>query len=561
MRVFSFLFLFIGSLVWAQSPKGSQIAFIADAHVHAVCPTLHDGFELDEFRDLDSGDFRFIRTLESQMGSTRLFNENFFAFKTVLNELADKGVRVVVLNGDYTDDGQWVNLKLVSDLLKGFSEKYGMRFLVTNGNHEAVNRVDRESGKPDFLDVKGDKVGVFSDSDLLKRDGDLVYEGMRELGYEGTFEFMKDFGLLPVASDLFYSTPFSDFDCDSYVFDASAFSLDERKYEIGDVKYPDFTYVVEPIEGVWLLGIDGNMYEKTGDNRFKNVSDGYHQLDKREYLFEWISMVVKEAKLRGKKLIAFGHYPILDFNNGQSEVLKELLGKSNFQLNRVPSMEIQREFLDTGLQIHFGGHMHINQHGVLRGGNRELWNIQVPSLAAFPPAYKVVTVEENALSVSTHLVKEVKEFDVFFKFYENPDRFEKVLSSKDYFSLTKSHLHFLTENRFFNEDFKDVKWDRFKVEALAFNFSSKKWNMFGLQHQSSLKELDFKSVLFDLYLIRNGNDLGMAEIDKERLALYKEWNRLNGMFSNELSDLDRLVTAIQFLIDASIPTVDVRIGM
>src|SRR5690606_19084061 len=111
---------------------------------------------------------------------------------------------------------------------------------------------------------------------------------------------------------------------DSYVFNVSDFSLDKRAYEIGDVGYLDFTYVVESIEGVWLLGIDGNMYEKIGADRFKNISDGYHQLDKREYLFAWISKVVMEAKLRGKKLIAFGHYPILDFNNGKSDELREL---------------------------------------------------------------------------------------------------------------------------------------------------------------------------------------------------------------------------------------------
>lgn len=559
MRVYSFLFFFIGSFIWAQSPKGRQIAFIADAHVHGVFPAEIHGFGLDEFRDLENGDFRFIRTLESQMGSTRLFNENFFAFRTVLNEVADEGISVVILNGDYTDDGQWINLRVVSDLLKEFSAKYGMRFLVTNGNHEAVNRVDRESGKPDFLDANGEKVGVFSDSILLKDDGDLVYEGMRELGYEGTFEFMKGFGLLPVASDLFYSTPFSDFDYDSYVFDTSDFSLDKRMYVIGDVKYPDFTYVIEPIEGVWLLGIDGNMYEKIGSDRFKNVSDGYHQLDKRAYLFEWISKVVKEAKLHGKKLIAFGHYPILDFNNGKSEELKEVFGATNFQLTRAPSLEIQREFLDTGLQVHFGGHMHINQHGVLRDGDRELWNIQIPSLAAFPPAYKLVTVEENALSISTHLVREVKEFDTFFKNYENPVRFENVLSSKDYFSLTKSHLQFLAENRFFSEDFRDVKWDKYKSGSFVSNFSTSKWNMLGLQYQSVLRELDFKSVLFDLYLVRNGNDIGIVEIAVERLALYKEWDRLNKMSRDKLSDLDRLVSAIQSLIDSSEPTIDLRI--
>lgn len=559
MRFLSILFLFTGIIGWAQSTKESRIAFISDAHIHAVHPTAKESFNLDAFRDNDEEAFRFIRTLESQMGSTRLFNENIFAFKTVLNQLAEKEVRIVVLNGDYTDDGQWLNLKVVSELLKEFSEKRGMRFLVTNGNHEAVNRVDKESGKSDFLDGKGKKVGVFSNTSLLKEEGDWIYEGMRELGYEETFEFMKDFGLLPAASDLFYSTPFSELDYDSYDFAMSDFTLKDRIYKIGNTKYPDFTYVVEPIEGIWLLGIDGNMYEKTDENQFKNVSDGYHQLDKRPYLFEWISKIVEEAKLRDKKLIAFGHYPILDFNNGQQEILEELLGTSNFQLKRVPNIKIQQAFLNTGLQIHFGGHMHINQHGSLYADDREIWNIQVPSLAAFPPAYKVLTVKENDLVVSTHLVKEVEGFDRFFKEYENPERYQNILSASNYYALTKAHLQFLTEHRFFNEDFKDQKWYRFKEGKLATHFSKSKWKKLNLQHQATLREMDFKSVLFDLYLIRNGNDFGITEIPEEHLALYRAWDQLNRQESDDKHDLDQLVSVIQSIMDTSKSTLESKI--
>ena len=67
-----------------------RIAFISDAHVQDVV-----------------GHPELIRTMDVQMRSTRLFNENYFALLSALDDVVGKGIKLVVLPGDLTDDGQF----------------------------------------------------------------------------------------------------------------------------------------------------------------------------------------------------------------------------------------------------------------------------------------------------------------------------------------------------------------------------------------------------------------------------------------------------------------------
>jgi 3',5'-cyclic AMP phosphodiesterase CpdA len=47
-----------------------------------------------------------VRTLADTMISTRVFNEGGPAFRAVLDDIVARGIRLVVIAGDLTDDGQ-----------------------------------------------------------------------------------------------------------------------------------------------------------------------------------------------------------------------------------------------------------------------------------------------------------------------------------------------------------------------------------------------------------------------------------------------------------------------
>lgn len=544
------------SAIFSYSQQGVKIAVLSDPHLHNIYLNgAHK--ELEAFYNPNSSQTELIRSLKAQMQSTRLFNENYFSFKQALEDLAKQDIKFVIISGDYTDDGQYLNLLATKELLSDFEKKHNMRFFLTNGNHEAVNMVDRDSGKKDFLNQNSDVVGVFSSEELLTGPFDVVYKGIMEMGYESMYPIVKDFGLEPKESDLFYSTPFESLDYSSYDYKTSSLSIEQRKYTIDNVSYFDFSYLVEPVKGLWILSIDGNMYEKVAQNKYKNISDSYSYINQREYLLNWITQVVAQSKKLGKRLIAFGHYPILDFNNNQTKALQDLLGQDKFQTHRVSSEQTQNTFLKTGLPIHFAGHMHVNQQGFINNQNDTLWNIQVPSLAAFPPAYKIVEVKESTLAISTKELVEVQGFDSLFKNYykeQGSENYQDFLDSENYYQLTKNHLKHLSHGRFYTTDFGDLKWDIYKNAPSLSSFISplvkEKLNSSSIE---ILQELDFKQVVFDLYLIRNANDIGIRELGQQKVNLYKQWSGAL-QSQRDLTPLDQLVCIISNLIQNSIST-------
>ena len=542
----------------AHAQENINIGVISDIHIHNIYPDK-DSAALRYFYDSTKHKAVLIRTLTSEMNSTRLFNENYYALHQALTDIAKKGIKLVIIPGDYSDDGQLVNLLLVKEVLSFYEEKYQMRFLITNGNHDVNEPFEAESGKNDFLGKDGNPTGVYSSATLAKQPNDHVYPPLKVGGYNAVFNIMQSFGFSPSSKDLFYSTPYQSFNYDSYRYDTSAFSLRKRWYHYGNDSFPDLTYLAEPVKDLWVMAIDGNTFERIGKNNFENIGDGYQYLFQKNSLLTWIKKIADEAAKRGKTLIAFSHYPVLDFNNQQSPALQKIFGKDKFQLGRVPGDSIQTFFAESGIPVFFAGHLHINQHGFLKGkAQNGIWNIQVPSLAAFPPAYKIASSNKKRIIIKTQALKKVAHYNDLFDYYkhEKKDNALSIIldSSHNYYTFTKSHLLYLARNRFYNSDFSDPKWEMYK------NTTSKHWvseafmNHLSAKEKKTFSQLTFMDVVNDLYLLRNANDFGIKEIAIERLQLYYKWAKLASSATFHKSPLDELIIIIQKLKDSSVPT-------
>lgn len=554
------LCLFAYSIVatQAQGQENIKVAFISDIHLHNIYP-VKDSVALRRFYDTAANTTVLIRTLESEMNSTRLFNENYYALRQALQEIADKGIQLVIVPGDCTDDGQLLNLLAVKDIFLKYQQQYKMRFLVTNGNHDVSEPFETESGKSDFLSLQGEPTGVYSSPSLLKKPNDQVYPLLKVGGYDAVFNMLQSFGFSPNEKDLFYNTPHHPFDYDHYHFDSAAFSFNTRWYHYGSDSFPDLTYVAEPVKDLWVMSIDGNVFEKQQGQSFDNIGDGYRFIRQKPFLLPWIKKVATEAKRRGKALIAFSHYPVLDFNNQQTPALQKLVGANNFQLNRAPGDSIGTMLAAAGLQVFFAGHMHINQHGYMATSEgKGIWNIQVPSLAAFPPAYKIATISKNQIIINTHLIKNVSHYTDLFTYYSREKKNESLQqllqSSRHYDAFTKNHLNYLATNRFYNNDFGDQKWNAFK-KAKPVGWVNKDFlQRLTANDKKQFLQLSFKKILFDLYLVRNGNDIGIKEIAPARLQLYRKWASLATENKDKASALDELIIIMQKMIEHSIPT-------
>lgn len=57
------------------------------------------------------------------------------------------------------------------------------------------------------------------------------------------------------------------------------------------------------------------------------------------------------------------------------------------------------------------------------------------------------------------------------------------------------------------------------------------------------QQLNFKKVLFDLYLLRNASDIGLREIHSPRMKLYRTWSTWIEKQANQ-SDLEKLIVVL-----------------
>ncbi|POY40565.1 metallophosphatase [Flavobacterium alvei] len=535
--------------------KKVQIAFIADVHLQDIFGKFQDN-NYQGIKNPVTGEYANIRTMNSQLHSTRIYNENYFAFIEALNDISKRGIKQVVLPGDFSDDGQPVHVRGLKKILEKYTQKYGMTFFVTTGNHDVVRPFSQEAAKTDFLGKDG-KEQIISSSKTNLDNHELepiITSDIKNWGYKETLNEMANFGFFPQKSYLYWETPFSSYGYEGYNFDLALKEsvLQKRIYSLKNtnLSLPDASYLVEPIKGIWLLAIDANAYvpnEKLSglmDNPhdFSGASIGYNNVFVyKNHLIDWVEKVSAEAKQKGKILIAFSHYPMVDFNDDASPEMKLLFGANKMQLERVPNEDVAQTFADAGIQIHFGGHMHINDTGVrTTAKGNTLFNIQTPSLAAYKPAYKILTIHSNSeLEVETVVVSSVPKFNSLFPFYEEEYAHlqniksssiwnKEILKAKDYEGFTEWHLKELVRLRFLPEDFPiDFLNAILKLSGKDLLEINKDNSAFDKQlFSNNLTLQDFETwtgfnMIYDFYRLKNADELAMPEIGSKRLKQYE----------------------------------------
>jgi 3',5'-cyclic AMP phosphodiesterase CpdA len=382
-----------------QSSNPPFIAVIADPHFHDLSGNYGAA-------GIDAKGRRIaLRPLADTVKSTRVFNEAGGALKHVLHDIVARGIRHVVLLGDYSDDGQAETLKGLRALFEDCRQRHGLRFFAVPGNHDIFGPHGRHRSKR-FLNPDFSHVLATSNPDRRRgpeEDAIVTTEGMRCLGYPDGLLALPGVGFFRDPDDRYWETPFG-------LDDAPA----ARRYQVrsadGQSSYGlmDASYLVEPVEGVWLLMIDANVFVPLSGTRadseeaFADSTDaGWNaMLTHKRFVLDWTKDVSARAKRSGKTLIAFSHYPALDPLDGTGEDEFALLGETSLS-RRLPGPDVGRALIEAGIRVHFSGHVHINDTARMREASGFLVNVSVPSLVAFPPAYKIVRVEPERLTVET----------------------------------------------------------------------------------------------------------------------------------------------------------------
>lgn len=313
--------------------------------------------------------------------------------------------------------------------------------------------------------------------------------------------------------------------------------MGKRTYTLCDsLTATDASYLVEPVDGLWLLAIDGGVYlpkeMKEGKWTYQGSSAGYNLVLKHKpFLLPWVRKVVEEARKRHKTLVAFSHYPLVDFNDGVSESVRRMWGNRRFDLHRVPEAEVSEAFLQAGLRLHFAGHMHVNDTGIWEGEDgKHLYNIQVPSIATYVPAYKILTIEsDEVFRVETVTLDTVPGFDSLFPLYRaeylsdslrghSPVWNKEILSARTYGEFCDYQFRDLVRLRFIPRDLPE-SW------RACLDFTGARM-LKAVSGEDKSEDADWtgwcmKDLVLDVYRLRYAERLALKDIPETRLAAYR----------------------------------------
>ena len=481
-----------------------SVAFMTDVHFEDV----YGDFKNAQFKGIPTKDGKnaTIRTMYAELTSTRLFNENYFAFRAALDDAFAKGIRLVALPGDYSDDAQPININGISTILHEYQAK-GMRFFIAPGNHDPNEPYDDdEAGKSDFLTKEGKEQKVFATGNAACKAKDpsvICTDELKELGYETLIAKLADFGYMPNKVDVHWETPFSKYPAGKYSYDEALKSaeLKNREFEIcsegegGSYKAEgekalgkpftrctsiiDSSYLVEPVKGLWLLSIDANVFVPNAsfDPAKPKVFKGFDgagnagwnkMLTHKKHTMDWIKSVTARAKAEGKQVMAFSHYPTMDFYANQTNAMKAVFKSGAFQTARVPDAATTSALAATGLKLHVGGHMHFNGTNDFQdAAGNFLVNVQSPSLAVYGAAYKIVTYNTaDKVDVMTVALNTVPRFNELFPLYQTEydylmastteadikKRWDRaILDTRSYGEFTRYYFGELSRLRFMDE--------------------------------------------------------------------------------------------------------------
>lgn len=511
-----------------------KVAVVADVHLH----DLFGGYGMLKER---SGAVA-LRTFADTMASTRVFNESHAAFLAVLDDIVRRGIRDVVLLGDYSDDGQPGAVDALKAILTSYEDRYRLRFFAAFGNHDCFGPAGRHQCK---LLTRSDGLGArIVTSDETAVAPAIARSQMQGMSTADAMHAMSSYGIARPADVLQWETPFGARD-----------GLGQRYPEGGNPAGLDASYLVEPQPGLWLLILDANVFDAVdGGWQVRSNAAWDHVLAHRPYLLPWIGDIARRAVRLDKTLLAFSHYPALPLTLAAKGGTVHAVGTREW-LTRMPSLDTGRLLAAHGIRWHFSGHMHVAGRSELDG----LVNIAVPSPVAYPGGYVVVDVEDGETRVETLACLDTPGFDIAFAAYDRQQRgtpsmpHASVLREcKTYHAFLHAHLCHLVANRHVARDYPADLLGIIDRPIGDFLDDKVRFEVAGAG--SGAASLPLRVMLKDYYLLRSDGGEG-RDVPADRMVLYRELGRLaanterpNGWSSSKL--LTAIIEALVQIIRA-----------
>jgi 3',5'-cyclic AMP phosphodiesterase CpdA len=279
----------------------------------------------------------------------KLLRESSEILRESLNLIQNESADFVIIPGDLTKDGTRLSHTEFGKFLADI-EKTGKEVFVVPGNHDISN--PESYGYEDSLEVKHENVSPSGFSDIYS-----------EFGYD----------------EAIYKDPHS------------------------------LTYIVEPLEGLWLFAMDACRYEENQEGHHPVTGGRFNEESLR-----WIENMLGLAQKTNKSVIGFMHHGVLEHYKKKSKFFGEYVVED---FRNVSSM-----FAAHGMRMVFTGHYHA-QDIAMKSFSEDnfIFDIQTGSLVTYPCPVRTVEIKKNTAIIQSKYIRSIpsnrENFDSFAKDY------------------------------------------------------------------------------------------------------------------------------------------------
>ena len=162
------------------------------------------------------------------------------------------------------------------------------------------------------------------------------------------------------------------------------------------------SYIVEPVQGLWLFALDTSIYK---DNDKNNVaqSKGYFTQE----TITWIENMLIKSYEENKSVIAMMHHGITEDFNKESK---------NFPDNIIENFAyINKMFAFYNVRAVFTGHSHANNITYTWTEDAKfLYDIQTGSLISYPFPYRKVALDKYKIDIKTYNINSISPYQSNF---------------------------------------------------------------------------------------------------------------------------------------------------
>ncbi len=362
-------------------PVKAKIAVVSDLHIWYPETELGDETAIPAYPALLAHEaLQYIR------------NEGPVISRAVILDAISRGVTHIVLNGDFSDSVERAVYDAFTEDLKGYEQQYGVDFLFVRGNHDAITNANHETGEPN--------TSPLFDGMLLNNSRTF------SIGALELFDLFEPFGLSATDTD---GSP------EGYAFwefgPQTENGCGTVESEEDCATQTQFSYLVEPVDGIWFLVIDTNGFSVNGGD---SGWGGDSLKTAKPRTWAWIADVYARAAEQGKTVVAFGHHNLGDPFCGLMFDRLGFLEGALFDTRRSAT-----ELAGLGMNLYVSGHLHMDYISEYVTDDVSIIDVQTPSLTNYPVGYRLFTFLDDAtVDVETIVVRDVPEWDRYLGDYQ-----------------------------------------------------------------------------------------------------------------------------------------------